>query len=83
MEKKIGSTVAFHRKKAGLSQFALAKLAGVGKTTVFDIEKGKPTVQMDTLLKVLSALNIFVQLNGPLMKEFERSVIAGSANEKS
>ncbi len=33
-----GETVRFHRKKCGLSQLQLANLAGIGKTTVFDIE---------------------------------------------
>ena len=39
------------RKQSGLSQLELAKLAGIGKTVVFDIEKGKETVQLNTLLK--------------------------------
>ena len=35
----LGALVKDHRKKAGLTQLELANLAGVGKTTVFDIEK--------------------------------------------
>jgi len=42
-----------HRKAAGISQIQLAELAGVGKTVVFDIEKGKETVQLNTLRKIL------------------------------
>lgn len=53
------------RRASGLSQFALAKLAGVGKTAIFDIEKGKKTVQLDTLLKVLAVLNIQMKLETP------------------
>jgi y4mF family transcriptional regulator len=56
-----------HRKAAGLSQQQLAELAGVGKTVVFDIEKGKETVQLNTLRKILVVLNIKVQLISPLM----------------
>ena len=56
-----------HRKAAGLSQQQLAELAGVGKTAVFDIEKGKETVQLNTLRKILVVLNIKVQLISPLM----------------
>lgn len=56
-----------HRKAAGLSQLQLAEIAGVGKTVVFDIEKGKETIQLDTLRKILTALNIKVQLVSPLM----------------
>lgn len=58
-----------HRKAAGLSQIQLAEMAGVGKTVVFDLEKGKETIQLDTLRKILSVLNIKVQLISPLMNQ--------------
>ena len=57
-----------HRKKSGLSQQELAKLAGVGKTAIFDLEHGKMTVQLDTLLRVLNALNIELRLLSPLLQ---------------
>jgi HTH-type transcriptional regulator/antitoxin HipB len=59
---EIGDIVRFNRKKSGLSQFEFAKVAGIGKTSVFDIEKGKPTVRLATLLAALRALNIGIQL---------------------
>lgn len=62
---EIGKTVNYYRKESGLSQKALAQLAGVGKTVVFDIEKGKETVQINTLLKVLDVLNIQIKLETP------------------
>ena len=62
----IGNCVHDCRKLAGLSQQALAKLAGVGKTAVFDLEKGKETVQLNTVLKVFSVLNIKIKLEKPL-----------------
>ena len=34
----LGLLVKSHRKKAGLTQLELANLAGIGKTTVFDIK---------------------------------------------
>jgi len=61
--------VRHHRRRSGISQFALAELAGVGKTSVFDIEKGKPTVRLATLMAVLRALNIDLAIEGPLMDE--------------
>lgn len=70
---ELGEIVRFHRKKRGLTQIELALEAGVGKTVVFDIEKGKETVQVDTLRKVLGALNIRVKLESPLMQEFAQS----------
>ena len=63
----LGSVVRLHRKKAGLSQKQLADLAGVGKTVVFDLEKGKETVQMDTVIKILHVLNIQMEFASPLL----------------
>lgn len=70
--KQLGKTVIFHRKKSKLTQKQLADLAGVGKTVVFDIEKGKETVQLNTLLKVLSVLNIKLEIKSPLMYLMEK-----------
>jgi HTH-type transcriptional regulator/antitoxin HipB len=67
--KSLAGIIRKHRKAAGLSQLQLAEMAGVGKTAIFDVEKGKETVQLDTLRKILSVLNIKVQLTGPLMNQ--------------
>lgn len=64
----LGSLVKNHRKKAGLTQLELANLAGVGKTTVFDIEKNKETVRWNSLMAVLQVLNIKVEFKSPLTK---------------
>jgi y4mF family transcriptional regulator len=58
-----------HRKASGLSQLQLAEMAGVGKTVVFDLEKGKETIQLDTLRKMLLVLNIKVVLQSHLMNQ--------------
>jgi len=71
--KQIGKTVTFLRKQSGLTQKKLADLAGVGKTVVFDIEKGKETVQINSLLKVFSVLNIKLQLSNPVIHLMEKS----------
>ncbi len=65
----LGEALRYHRRRSGLSQHALADLAGIGKTSVFDIEKGKPTVRLATVMAVLRALNIDLMLDGPLMAE--------------
>jgi HTH-type transcriptional regulator / antitoxin HipB len=64
---EVARAVKFHRTKSGLNQKQLADLAGVGKTAVFDIEKGKETVRLSTLLKVFKALNIKMKLESPLI----------------
>ena len=56
----LGAFIKDHRKKAGLTQLELADLAGVGKTTIFDIEKHKETVCLNNLFAVLRVLNIKV-----------------------
>ena len=65
----IGQAVVLHRKAAGLTRIALADLAGVGKTALFDIEHGKPGVRFSTLKRVLDALNITLRLESPLMAQ--------------
>ena len=53
----LGVLIKDHRKKAGLTQLQLADLAGIGKTTVFDIEKNKETVRFNNiLLSILSSI---------------------------
>lgn len=64
---EIGSIIRFHRKQAGLTQLDLANLSAVGKSAVFDIEKGKATLRLDTILKICEALNLTIALSGPLM----------------
>lgn len=64
----LGEFVKHHRKQAGLTQLELANLAGVGKTTVFDIEKNKASVRWDNLNAVLKVLNIEVLFKSPLNK---------------
>lgn len=66
----IGSIIRLHRKKAGLSQKQLATLAGVGKSAVFDIEKGEITIRLNTLMAILSVLNIRLEPKSPLMDQW-------------
>ena len=67
----LASIIRKHRKAAGLSQTRLAEMAGVGKTVVFDIEKGKESIQLNTLRKILTVLNIKVQLVSPFMNQIK------------
>ena len=77
LEPKILATVIKkHRKAAGLSQLQLAEMAGIGKTVVFDIEKGKETIQLDTLRKIMNVLNIKVLLTSPFMNQITQHEIS-------
>ena len=54
----IGEIVRQSRKAAGLRQDQLAASAGVGLRFVVELERGKQTVQLDKILRVLTALGI-------------------------
>jgi HTH-type transcriptional regulator / antitoxin HipB len=71
---QIAAIVRFHRKTSGLSQAKLAKLAGLGKTVIFDIERGKLSIRLVTLLKVLNVLNIKIEFQSPLMALFKENL---------
>ena len=79
MENDLKTVIRNHRRLSGLSQAQLAKLAGVGKTVIFDIEHGKETVQFDTLKKVLAALNIKFVLQSPVIDRKKRAQVKESA----
>ncbi len=78
MTEQIAEIIRLHRRAARLSRIELAELAGVGKTVIYDIEKGKVSVQLDTLAKILKVLNITLVLKSPLMDNLTKHV-----NEKS
>jgi HTH-type transcriptional regulator/antitoxin HipB len=74
----LSETVKAHRRLAGLSRLELANLADVGKTAIFDIEHNKQTVRLDTVLKVLSALNVSLHYTSPVMQRlFPEGEISG------
>lgn len=64
--KKLSDVIKRHRNKSGLTQKELADVAGVGKTVIFDLEHGKESVRLNTVLKVLDALNIKIEFKSPL-----------------
>jgi len=53
---KIGDFVREERLRQGLTQQQLANKAGVGLNFVYQLEKNKPTVRLDTTNQVLLAL---------------------------
>ena len=65
-----GEIVRYHRRRSGLTQKELSDLAGVGMSSVFEIERGKITVRLQTLIKVLDVLNISLELESQLMNDF-------------
>jgi HTH-type transcriptional regulator / antitoxin HipB len=79
---EIAKVVKHHRKVAGLSQAELSRLAGVGKTAVFDLEHEKETIRFDVVRKILETLNISVKLGSPLLPMDEEPGQLGHKEER-
>jgi len=62
---QIAALVRQTRKAQGISQTVLAQASNVGLRFVGDIERGKPTVQFDKLMAVLTSLGIAVRVELP------------------
>jgi y4mF family transcriptional regulator len=54
----LGEAVRDTRRAQGLDQDQLAFAANVSPRTVFAIEKGKPTIRVDMLIRVLAAVGL-------------------------
>lgn len=54
----VGAAIRQGRKAMGLRQDELAAAAGVGVRFLVELERGKPTVQLDRVLAVLAAVGL-------------------------
>jgi len=62
---EIGAKVRESRKRQGLTQPALAMVAGTGLRFIVDLEAGKPTCQIGKVLQVLLALGVRISVVDP------------------
>lgn len=60
----LGQTALNARKQLGLTQPQLALAAGVGVRFIVDLEAGKPTLRLETILRVLHALGGKLTVDG-------------------
>lgn len=60
--KQIGNTIRRTRRRLGLSQAVLGERSGLRQATVSLIETGNPSMRIDTLLAILSALDLELQI---------------------
>jgi y4mF family transcriptional regulator len=70
--KEIADIVKYCRNKSGLTQKQLADLSGVGKTVVYDIEKGKESIRLNTLVKIFEVLNIKIKFESPFLNSIKK-----------
>jgi len=60
---RLGELIKAYRKYNGLTQAEFAALAGVGNRFISDLENGKPSVQLDKVLQVLSSLGLELHIS--------------------
>lgn len=60
---QLGNTIRRVRKKRGISQSELGEKAGLRQETISLIENGNPAAKLETILSVLSALELEFQIS--------------------
>lgn len=66
LAEQIGEKVRQERLRLGLRQDELALVAGVSTRVVHQIEHGKATSRLDSLVSVLDALGLRILVSSPL-----------------
>ena len=61
---QLGEVLRAARKQLGLTQPQLALAAGVGVRFIVNLEAGKPTVRLETVMRVIEALGGLINLSG-------------------
>lgn len=56
--KEFGENIRLARLRRKLSSMQVAERAGIGRTTLYEIEKGKPNVSIGNYLQVLTVLGL-------------------------
>lgn len=62
--KQIGTIIQRARKKRGWTQVVLAERAGLRQATVSTIESGATPAKLETILRVLAALDLEFRVGG-------------------
>jgi HTH-type transcriptional regulator/antitoxin HipB len=66
--KQIGEIIKRTRKNLGVTQADLALTSGTGLRFIVELERGKPTCQLEKTLTVLHTLGIRIELHLPSQK---------------
>lgn len=61
----LGRLIRDQRKRQGLRQTDLAAIIGASHVFVGDVEKGKPTVQLGRVLRLLDELGLELRVSVP------------------
>ncbi|MEO1451437.1 MAG: helix-turn-helix domain-containing protein [Bacteroidota bacterium] len=61
---QLGENIRLARKRRRISASLLAERAGIGRKTLWNLEKGEANVSLTTLIRVLGALGMADELAG-------------------
>ena len=61
--KELGTIIKETRKRQKLTQVELAQLSNLGTRFISDLENGKPTCEIEKVLKVVANLGIKLEVN--------------------
>lgn len=75
---RMGRLIAVARKARGLTQSQLCEAAGIGRSTLAEIERGSPRVQLAHWLAVMHVLQLLEGLTANLLSAEELERIAGA-----
>ena len=67
--KDIGKILKKYRKSQNITQIQLSQIANVGNRFIIELEKGKPTIQLDKALHVLNKVGIKINLEYILVEK--------------
>jgi y4mF family transcriptional regulator len=62
--KLIGQRVRDERRRQGMDQRTLSMVANVGVRSIHRVEHGEPTVRLDVLTRILTALGLRLDVHG-------------------
>jgi HTH-type transcriptional regulator/antitoxin HipB len=62
---ELGAAIRAERKSLGVTQKQLAMAAGTGLRFLSELERGKPTVRIEGVFRVLQALGLTLNLSVP------------------
>ena len=62
---QLGAAIRARRRELNVTQKDLAMTCGTGLRFIIDLEKGKPTCQIEKILQVLQALGLQLQIVSP------------------
>lgn len=79
---ELGMIIRAVRKSTQVRQDDLAAVAGVSRQFAIDVEKGKPTVQMNLVLNLLHELGIELSVNIPQAASEELARFIQEKNSK-